>query len=65
MATMFECNHLQPRNFAKMCYICICLKVKKFQVCVRLRLGSVEENIEGDASLHHSLGIQLCKIKMY
>ena len=28
-------------------------KVKKFSVCACLRLDSIEENIEGDANLHH------------
>ena len=29
------------------------IKVKKFWVCAYLRLGSIKENIEGDANLHH------------
>ena len=29
------------------------LKVKKFWVCAYLRLGTIKENIVGDANLHH------------
>ena len=44
MAINFERNHLKAWKYI--------LKVKKFWECVKLRLESVEQNIEGDANLH-------------